>query len=79
MTKVVWLKPGEPVPTEGRTWALVAHDPEGSHVGDAVPHDHGVTFYIPIPASTVDQSEAIARARAWAERNHVEAVYVAVG
>jgi hypothetical protein len=76
MAEVVWLKPAE-APPEDRSWALVSPDRDGRHAGeDVVAHSQGITFYIPHPPSEAERSEAIARARTWAERNGVDAIYV---
>ncbi len=77
MPEIIWLYEGER-PPEDRSWAMVAADRSGDRSGsmDPVEHDCGLTFYIAHPVSEVERSEAIARARAWAESHDVDTVYI---
>ncbi len=77
MAEIIWLHEGER-PPEDRSWAMVAADRSGDRSGSIGPvmHERGLTFYIAHPVSEVDRSEAIARARTWAESHGVDAVYV---
>jgi hypothetical protein len=79
MADVIWLQSRER-PPEDRSFALVAADPlPGRVLSDApVAQGHGVVFYIPDPATEAERSDAIARARIWAERNAVDVIYIEV-
>jgi hypothetical protein len=76
MAEVIWLAP-DGAPPEGGDWVLLVQDVDGGYVGSgSVGGSREATFYLPYPQSEPDQTIALAKAHAWADKHGVAHIYI---